>query len=260
MDFLAAPELRQRATWKFNRLTIAYWSAWMTAVLWVRHFVEGIVRFPRAVRRQMTPLRLAVGLGIAGLVVTPTILYRAERGRHLDTQRAYRQLSISSTTETRYFETTVRDLLDEQSRLATLVLETGNTLYSSNRVYVKVLASGYSSSIAETDSTPFITAANTASRPGVLAISQNLLREYTPGAPFSFGDRVKIYGVGDFIVEDCMNPRWTNRVDIWFANRDDAIRFGLREVVLSGSLDGGADIREEILSGNYTAETFPSGL
>jgi len=260
MDFLAAPELRQRATWKFNRLTIAFWSAWLTAVLWVRHFVEGIVRFPRTVRRQITPLRVAAALGIVGLVITPTILYRAERGRHLATQRAYRQLSISSTTETCYLETTVRALLDEQSRLATLVLETGNTLYSSNRVYVKVLASGYSSTIAETDSTPFVTAANTSSRPGVLAVSQNLLREYTPGAPFAFGDRVKIYGVGDFVVEDCMNPRWTNRVDIWFASRDEAIRFGLREVVLSGSLDSGVDIREEILSENYTTETFPGGL
>jgi 3D (Asp-Asp-Asp) domain-containing protein len=260
MDFSMAPELRQRATWKFNRLTIAYWSAWMTAVLWVRHFAEGIVRLPRTLRRQITPLRAAAGLGIVGLVITPTVLYKVERGRHLDTQRAYRQLSISSTTETRYLESAVRGLLDEQSRLATLVLETGNTLYSNNRVYVKVLATGYSSTIAQTDSTPFVTAANTPSRPGVLAASQDLLREYTPGAPFSFGDRVKIYGVGDFIVEDCMNPRWTNRVDIWFPSRDEAIRFGLREVVLSGSLDGGADIRGEILSGNYSAETFPGGL
>jgi 3D (Asp-Asp-Asp) domain-containing protein len=260
MDFLAGPELRQRATWKFNRLTIAYWSAWMTTVLWVRHFVEGIARFPRTFRRRITPLRVAVGLGIAGLIITPTILYRSERVRHLDAQRAYRQLSISSAVETTYLETTVRDLLGEQSRLATLVLETGNTLYSSNRVFVKVFATGYSSSIAETDSTPFVTAANTPSRPGVLAVSQNLLREYTPGAPFSFGDRVKIYGVGDFVVEDCMNHRWTNRVDIWFASRDEAIRFGLREVVLSGSLDGGARIREAILSENFTAETFPGGL
>jgi len=260
MDFLAAPELRQRATWKFNRLTIAYWSAWMTAVLWVRHFVEGILRFPRVLRRQITPLRVAVALGLAGLVITPTILYRAERNRHIDTRRAYRQLEISSTTENRYLETTVRELLDEQTRLADLVLESGNTLFSSNRVYVKVLATGYSSSIAETDSTPFVTAANTASRPGVLAVSQNLLREYTPGAPFSFGDRVKIYGVGEFIVEDCMNSRWTNRVDIWFPTREGAIRFGLREVVLSGTLEGGVDIREEILSGNYTADGYAGGL
>jgi 3D (Asp-Asp-Asp) domain-containing protein len=259
MDFLAAPELRQRATWKFNRLTIAFWSGWMTAVLWVRHISEEIVRFPRRIRRQFTPLRLVAGLGVVAVVVTPTVLYRAERGRHLSTIRAYRQLSISSTSEARYLETTVRELLDEQSRLATLVLETGNTLYSSNRVYVKVLATGYTSSVEETDNTPFVTAANTASRPGVIAVSQNLLREYTPGAPFSFGDRVKIYGLGDFIVEDCMNPRWTNRVDVWFADREEAIRFGLREVVMSGTLEDVADIREEILSGSYN-DSYPGGL
>ena len=260
MSFLAAPELRQKATWKFNQITIAFLSAWMTAVLWARCFAEGIMHMPYSVRRRLTPLRVLAGLGIAGLVATPSTLYYVEKGRHLDTRRAFRELTVSSTTETLYLESTVRGLLDEQSRLANLVLESGNTLYSSNRVYVKVLATGYSSSIAETDSTPFITAANTPSRPGVLAVSQNLLREYTPGAPFSFGDRVKVYGVGDFIVEDSMNSRWTNRIDIWFATRDNAVRFGLREVVLSGTLEAGVDIREEILSGNYSAETFPGGL
>ena len=260
MSFLAAPELRQRANWKFNQITIAFLSAWMTTVVWARHFAEGVTHIPHSIRRRLTPLRVLAVLGITGLVVTPTTLYYIEKGRHLDTRRAFRQLTVSSTTETHYLESTVRGLLDEQSRLANLVLESGNTLFSSNRVYVKVLATGYSSSIAETDSTPFVTAANTPSRPGVLAVSQNLLREYTPGAPFSFGDRVKVYGVGDFIVEDSMNPRWTNRVDIWFADRDDAVRFGLREVVLSGTIEEGVDIREEILSGDYAAETFPGGL
>jgi 3D (Asp-Asp-Asp) domain-containing protein len=259
MNFFAAPELRQIATWKFNRLKIACLSAWMTAILGARRFADGVTRFPYRARRQLTPLRVLLSLGIAGLVVTPTILYHVERTRHLDACRALRELTITSTSETCYLESTVRDLLDEQSRLANLVLESGNTLYSSNRVYVKVLATGYTSSIAETDTTPFITAANTPSRPGVLAISRNLLREYTPGAPFSFGDRVKIYGVGDFIVEDSMNPRWTNRVDIWFAEREDAVRFGLRQVVLSGTIED-INIHDPILSGNYTSETFPGGL
>jgi len=260
MSFLPAPGLRQKTTWKFNQIAIAFLSAWMTTQLWIRRFAEGITRMPYSVRRGLTPLRVLAGLGMLALVATPTTLYYGERGRHFDTRLAFRELTVSSTTETQYLASTVRGLLDEQSRLANLVVESGNTLYSSNRVYVKVLATGYSSSIAETDSTPFITAANTPARPGVLAVSQNLLREYTPGAPFSFGDHVKVYGVGDFIVEDSMNARWSNRVDVWFADRYDAVRFGLREVVLSGTLEAGVDIREEILSGNYSAETFPGGL
>jgi 3D (Asp-Asp-Asp) domain-containing protein len=260
MSFLAAPELRQRATWKFNQITIAASSAWMTAVLWARHFAEGITRLPHRLRRRLTPIGIVASFGITGLIVMPTTLYYVEKGHHSDTRRALRQLTVSSATETKYLESTVRGLLDEQSRLANLVLDSGNTLYSSNRVFVKVLATGYTSSIAETDSTPFVTAANTPSRPGVLAVSQNLLREYTPGAPFSFGDRIKVYGVGDFIVEDSMNPRWTNRIDVWFADREDAVRFGLREVVVSGTLESGVDIREEILSGGYSSETFPDGL
>jgi 3D (Asp-Asp-Asp) domain-containing protein len=260
MDFFAAPELRQRATWKLNQVTIALSSTWMTVVISVRHFTEGVHRLPYLLRRQLSPVRIVASITLAALVATPTTLYLLEKGQHVNTRRAYRELTVTSTTETRYLRSTVRDLLDEQSRLANLVLESGNTLYTGDKVYVKVLASGYSSTIAQCDSTPFITAANTPPRPGVLAVSQDLLREYTPGAPFAFGDRVHVYGVGYFLIEDSMNPRWTNRVDIWFPSRNEAVRFGLREAVLSRTMDEGTRVREEILSGNYSAGSELGGL
>jgi 3D (Asp-Asp-Asp) domain-containing protein len=232
----------------------------MTVVLAARRLMEGFYRLPHVIRRQLSPARIVASLAFVSLVATPTMLYLLEKGRHTDTRRAYRDLTVTSTTETRYLRSTVRDLMDEQSRLASLVLESGNTLYTGDKVYVKVLATGYSSTVAETDTTPFITAANTPPRPGVLALSQDLLREYTPGAPFSFGDRVHVYGVGYFLVEDSMNSRWTNRIDIWFPSRDEAVRFGIRQVVLSTTMDDGARVREEILSGNYSAESMPGGL
>lgn len=260
MDFMVAPDLRQRTIWKFNLITIACLSAWMTVVLWARRLVEELVRLPYVLRRRLTPVRVVVAIGVIGLVTVPTTLYFMEKGRHLDTRRAYEELTVSSTSESRYLRTALRGLLDEQSRLANLVIDSGNALYAGNKVYVKVSASGYSSSVAETDTTPFVTAANTATRLGVLAISRDLLSEYTPGAPFSFGDRAHISGLGDFLVEDVMSARWTNRIDVWFPTREQAVRFGLRDVVLSRTLDESNRVADEILSVNYSAELDSGGL
>jgi 3D (Asp-Asp-Asp) domain-containing protein len=106
--------------------------------------------------------------------------------------------------------------------------------FSGREFAVPVVVSGYTSRICETDSTPFVTAANTATRPGVIALSRDLLRRYTPGAPFEFGDVVHLSGIGDFIVEDSMNERWERRADIWFESLADARHFGRRRVVLTG--------------------------
>src|SRR5215831_7200857 len=76
---------------------------------------------------------------------------------------------------------------------------------------VSITVTGYSSTPDETDASPFITAMNTSVHPGIIALSRDLLREYTPGAPFRFGDIVELEGVGVFTVEDTMNPRYAKR-------------------------------------------------
>ena len=98
-----------------------------------------------------------------------------------------------------------------------------------------VLATGYSSSPEETDDSPTITADNRTVQYGLVALSRDLLREFTPGAPFGFGDDVEIRGVGRFIVADTMSPRLHGRVDIWFPTREEAIAWGVRRVQLSRS-------------------------
>ena len=90
---------------------------------------------------------------------------------------------------------------------------------------------GYSSEPRQTDSTPFITASNTRVRPGVIALSRDLLIRYTPGAPFAYGDSVLVAGQ-TYVVEDTMNRRWTNRADIWFPSTTEARRFGKQELEL----------------------------
>jgi 3D (Asp-Asp-Asp) domain-containing protein len=96
----------------------------------------------------------------------------------------------------------------------------------------RVTVTGYSSRKEETDDTPFLTAMCTRTAPGVIALSRDLLRTFTPGAPFDFGDRILVPGVGIFSVEDTMNERWTRRADIWFASTADAYAWGERQAFL----------------------------
>ncbi len=83
----------------------------------------------------------------------------------------------------------------------------------------KVTMTAYNSLENQTDSTPWITAAGTRCREGVIA--SNFL---------PMGTKVMIEGFGDrmFVVEDRMNRRYKNRIDIWFRSYGDAIKFGRR--------------------------------
>ena len=98
---------------------------------------------------------------------------------------------------------------------------------------VSITVTGYSSTADQTDDSPLITAMNTTVHPGMLALSRDLLREFTPGAPFRFGDIVELEGLGVFTVEDTMNPRFSKRADIWFQSREAATRWGNRTLHLS---------------------------
>lgn len=86
---------------------------------------------------------------------------------------------------------------------------------------VVVTVTGYSSSVEETDDTPFTTALGTKVRPGVAAANWLPLGAEIK-MPDLFGDQV-------FVIEDRMNRRHPNRVDIWFPTANEALRFGIRE-------------------------------
>lgn len=100
-------------------------------------------------------------------------------------------------------------------------------------VFHSVSVTGYSSRAEETDETPFLTAINTITAPGVVALSRDLLRTFTPGAPFDFGDRILISGVGVYQVEDTMHPRWSRRVDVWFPSTAEAVAWGRRDTYIA---------------------------
>ena len=86
---------------------------------------------------------------------------------------------------------------------------------------VKVVATAYSSTPQETDDEPFITAAGTLVRDGIVA--NNLLPMGTKiRLPELYGDKV-------FVVEDRMSSKkGYYHIDIWFPSHSEAKNFGAK--------------------------------
>jgi len=84
-----------------------------------------------------------------------------------------------------------------------------------------VMATAYNSIPNQTDDTPWTTASGTRCREGVIA--SNFLPIGTKDMIDGFGNRV-------FIVEDRMNKRYTQRIDIWFREYHEAMDFGIRKI------------------------------
>lgn len=88
------------------------------------------------------------------------------------------------------------------------------------RILMEIPVTAYSSDVWQTDSTPFITASGTTTRRGVVAAN------FLPiGTRVRFPD---LYGNEVFIVEDRMNRRYDEHLDIWMEETADAINFGLQ--------------------------------
>lgn len=85
-----------------------------------------------------------------------------------------------------------------------------------------VIATAYSSTIAQTDADPFTTASGAQVRPGTVAAN------FLP-----LGTILNIGG-NTYTVEDRMNSRYNNqyRIDIWMESTEDARSFGTRPLTL----------------------------
>lgn len=80
--------------------------------------------------------------------------------------------------------------------------------------------SAYNSMENQTDGTPYATAIGSLTRDGVVA-SNNL----------PIGTRVRFpdhFGEKEFRVEDRMNARYQNNIDIWMEDHGEAVKFGRR--------------------------------
>jgi len=87
---------------------------------------------------------------------------------------------------------------------------------------IEVLATAYTSSRKECDDTPFITASNKRVRWGVIAMDK-----------VPFGTKVYIpFFKKVFVVEDRGRAIRGSRIDIWMPNRNDAIKFGKKRLIV----------------------------
>lgn len=102
-------------------------------------------------------------------------------------------------------------------RLASTTVDSGQYTVGTRMV---VPMTAYSSTVDQTDDSPFITASGTHVHWGTVAAN------FLP-----FGTKIKIpsmYGDQVFIVEDRMNKRYWHKVDIWMPTRQEALQFGIR--------------------------------
>lgn len=119
------------------------------------------------------------------------------------------------------------DRLRRDLDLAISLLEKsfGGPIQLENVRTIPVTLTAYSSTPDQCDSSPHITASNKPVRHGVIAVSNDIMKELGIG----FGQRVLIPGHGVFVVQDKMNPRWHRRVDIWHDDREAARLFGIQK-------------------------------
>jgi len=89
---------------------------------------------------------------------------------------------------------------------------------SARVAYVNI--TGYTSAPEETDDSPFITASGNHVHPGVVAANWLPLGAKVQ-IPELFGNQV-------FVVEDRMNKKYDDRLDIWFPDKESAKTFGKR--------------------------------
>ena len=99
---------------------------------------------------------------------------------------------------------------------------------------IKVSASVYYPVVAQTDSTPFITADGSKiskRKPGKhrwVAVSRNLLRKW--GGSIEYGDTLQVKGIskkldGHYVVRDTMKRKLRNRIDILVGENDNIMGF-----------------------------------
>lgn len=92
-----------------------------------------------------------------------------------------------------------------------------------------VVASAYSSTPHQTDDSPFITANGEHVYWG--GVAANIID--TNGRNIPFGTKLMIpdlFGDQIFTINDRMNRRYKNNLDVWFSNTADAIEFGRKTI------------------------------
>jgi 3D (Asp-Asp-Asp) domain-containing protein len=82
----------------------------------------------------------------------------------------------------------------------------------------------YRSVPSQTDNSPYITSIGEKVNKSGVAASQDLLKQGT----LKYGDIIYVEGYGLKVVNDTMNPRMTNHIDMWVKTRAEEKKVGTR--------------------------------
>ena len=147
-------------------------------------------------------------------------------------------MTIEMTLQTSKYPTIKKGLLTLPLASFRFIIKT-MTLFAcfiyvsvAEKITMKVDASAYSSTVKQTNSSPFIGAWGSKLVPGQksIAISRDLLKK-----GLTHNSIVKIKGLdGEYLVKDKMNKRWTKKIDIYMGVDTEAAKeWGVREVTIS---------------------------
>ncbi|QJB56211.1 3D domain-containing protein [Pseudodesulfovibrio sp. zrk46] len=89
----------------------------------------------------------------------------------------------------------------------------------------KVTVTAYNPTTAQCDEDPLIAASMRKVRSGTIAVSRDLFDQ-----GWVFGRKVRIEGYGIFEINDLMNKRFTQRIDIFMWDENQARQFGKKNI------------------------------
>lgn len=115
----------------------------------------------------------------------------------------------------------------------------------------------YRSVPEQTDESPFYTSIGEHVHPHGVAVSRDLLKRW--GGPLDYGDWIYVEGFGIKVINDCMNERHKNRVDIWVKTYAEEKEVGIRTGRIWIIKVDKVDTKEQISERLFQAETAEGG-
>jgi len=186
---------------KFSRFITLFWNDNIRTKikqgfkLVITHFRKHIVEITIGVTAAVLAIQVAFPAGLTNAQVTP---------------------QLSQNTHENWIALMVKTMQNQTKKPGSLP-KAGNV---SRKRTIRIPITAYSSEPWQTSGDPFVTAAGTHVRDGVVAAN------FLP-----IGTRVRIpelYGDKVFVVEDRMNERYFYKMDIWMDNTPEAVQFGLK--------------------------------
>ncbi|GAB7082268.1 3D domain-containing protein [Megalodesulfovibrio paquesii] len=140
------------------------------------------------------------------------------------TEGALEGLQLSSYTQQLKLINSLADNKSKVTELLRMVQQKDFLIQSMTRGRVCTVTA-YSPTVGQTDDTPFTTANNKRVRDGIVAVSRDLFAN-----GWNFGRKIYIKDHGVYTIDDLMNERMRNSLDIFMFDTETALKFGKRQI------------------------------